>query len=104
VSALPYAELLTRARLLAGQATDALNLDRWNELEDTAKNLEQTARFMTRADDVPASHKARLPGAADDLGKEAAALREAAVAKDPKKATDVLARINLRIRDLRLSS
>jgi hypothetical protein len=45
-----------------------------------------------------------LPAAAEDLGKHASALREAAVAKDPKKATDILAKLNLRIRDLRLSN
>jgi hypothetical protein len=104
LSALPYAELLTRARRLAAQATDTLNLDRWNELEDTAREMEQLARFLTKADDVPENRRATLPAAADELGKQAIQLREAAAAKDAKKATNVLARINLLVRDLRLSA
>jgi hypothetical protein len=104
VTSLPYAELLTRVRWQASQANEAFYVDRWNELEDAAKGLELTARYLARADDVPAKHKDTLPVAAGDLGKEAAALREAAVAKDVKKTTEILQRINLKVRELRLSS
>jgi len=104
VTSLPYAELLTRARLQASQANDSFYVDRWNELEDAARGLEQTARYLSKADDVPAKHKDTLPVAATDLGKESAALREAAVGKDVKKTTDILQRINLKVRELRLSN
>jgi hypothetical protein len=104
VTSLPYAELLTRVRWQASQANEAFYVDRRNELEDAAKGLELTARYLARADDVPAKHKDTLPVAAGDLGKEAATLREAAVAKDVKKTTEILQRINLKVRELRLSN
>jgi hypothetical protein len=104
VTSLPYAELLTRARLQASQANEAFYVDRWNELEDAARGLELTARYLARADDVPAKHKDTLPVAAADLGKEATVLREAAVAKDVKKTTEILQRINVKVRELRLGS
>jgi hypothetical protein len=103
VSALPYAELLTRARWQASQATDAFNVDRWNELEDAAKGLEQTAHYMPKADDVPERLKGMLPASSEELAKQAAGLREAAVARDVKKATEALQRVNLKVRELRLS-
>jgi len=104
VTSLPYAELLTRARLQASQANDSFYVDRWNELEDAARGLEQTARYLAKADDVPAKHKDTLPVTATDLGKESAALREAAGGRDVKKTTDILQRINLKVRELRLSN
>lgn len=104
VTSIPYAELLTRARTQASQANDAFYVDRWNDLEDTAKGLEQTARYLARSDDVPAKHKDTLAVAAADLGKLATSLREAASARDVKKATEVLQRINLKVRELRLGS
>jgi hypothetical protein len=102
VTALPYAELLTRARLQASQANDAFYVDKWAELEEAAKGLEQTARYLARADDVPPKHKDTLSEAARQLGQEAAKLREAAVAKDEKKVTTALQRIQLKVRELRL--
>lgn len=104
VTALPYAELLTRARAQASLANDAFYVDHWNELEDIAKGLEQTAQYLAKADDVPAKHKDTLPVAASDLGKNATDLREAAVGKDVKKATEVLQKINLGVRELRLAN
>jgi hypothetical protein len=102
--ALPYAELLTRARLQATAATEAFYVNRWGDLEDAARGLEQTARFLPKADDVPPKHKETLPVVSTDLGKEATALREAAQAKDVKIANDTLQRINLKIRELRLDN
>jgi len=104
VTSLPYAELLTRARLQASQANDAFYVDRWNELEDAARGLEQTARYLAKADDVPAKHSSTLPVAATELGKQSGELREAALARDVKKTTDILQRINLKVRELRLAS
>jgi hypothetical protein len=104
LTALPYAELLTRARTQANLANDAFYVDRWGDLEDSAKGLEQTAKFLAKADDVPSKHKDSLAVSSADLGKEAAALREAAATKDVKKATTSLQRIHLKIRELRLSN
>ncbi|HXG12695.1 MAG TPA: hypothetical protein VNK04_23255 [Gemmataceae bacterium] len=99
---LPYAELLTRARLQATAATEAFYVNKWSDLDEAAAGLAQTARFLEKATDVPARHKDTLPIAAGDLGKDAAALREAAKAQDVKKAGEVLQRIHLKIRELRL--
>jgi hypothetical protein len=104
VISLPYAELLTRVRSQASLATDAFYVDKWGELEDNAKGLEQTARFLARADDVPVKHKDTLAEASGDLAKLAVQLREAAVAKDVKKATAALQRIHLKVRELRLAN
>jgi hypothetical protein len=103
VTALPYAELLTRARLQATQANEAFFVDRWPDLEEAAKGLEQTARFLARADDVPAKHRDTLSVASRDLGKDAAALRAAAAARDEKRANVALTRIQSKVRELRLA-
>jgi hypothetical protein len=103
LSSLPYAELLTRLRTQAKQANEAFYVDSWTELEDAAKGIERTARFLAKADDVPAKHKDTLAVAAADLGKLATVLREAAAAKSVKKSTTALQRIQLKIRELRLS-
>jgi hypothetical protein len=99
---LPYAELLTRARLQASAANEAFYLDRWPDLEYAAGSLEQTARFLPKATEVPAQHKDDLPTRAEELSKEAKGLREAAKAKDVKQANGALQRINLQVRELRL--
>jgi hypothetical protein len=99
---LPYAELLTRARAQATVATEAFYVNRWTDLEDAAKGLEQTARYLAKAEDVPARQKDTLGVISGDLGKEAVKLREAATAKDVKQANDTLQRIHLKVRELRL--
>ena len=57
---LPYSELLTRARVQATGATESYYINRWGDLEDYARGLEQTARFLGKATEVPATHKAKL--------------------------------------------
>jgi hypothetical protein len=99
---LPYAELLTRARAQANAAVDASYVDNWSELEDAARGLEQTAKFLPKAAEVPAKQKDSMPVIAGDLGKEAGVLREAARAKDVEKATDSLGRIQKTVRKLRI--
>jgi hypothetical protein len=99
---LPYAELLTRARAQANAAIDASYVDNWAELEDAARGLEQTAKFLPRAVEVPAKQKDTLPVIAGDLGKEAGTLRDAAKAKDVEKTTGSLTRIQQTVRKLRI--
>jgi hypothetical protein len=101
---LPYAELLTRARLQATAATEAFCINRWVDLEDTAGSLEQTARFLAKATEVPTANKERLAQASEELAKEAGQLRQAAKAQDPEKVTPILQRINLKVRDLRIQN
>jgi hypothetical protein len=101
---LPYAELLTRARLQATAATDAFYVNRWTDLEDAARGMEQTAKFLTKATDVPQKQKDTFQLTAADLGKEAVALREAARAKQADKVNESLQRIHLKVRELRLEN
>src|SRR5262245_44476895 len=79
--ALPYAELLTRARAQATNATAAFYVNKWDDLEDSARGLEQTARYLPKAQEVPVKHKDTLTSLSAELGKEAAKLRDAAKAK-----------------------
>jgi hypothetical protein len=96
-----YADLVTRARLQATAANEAFYVNNWMDLEDAARGLEQTARFLSKTTDVPLRHKDTLAIEAGDLGKEAAQLREAARDKDDKKANQSLQRLNLQVRQLR---
>jgi hypothetical protein len=98
----PYAELLTRARLQAMNAQEMYYLNKWQDLEDAAKGLEQTARFLPKAAEIPANQKDSLPVTAGDLGKEAVKLREAAQAKDKTKIEESMNVIHRAVRDLRL--
>ncbi len=97
----PYAELVSRARTQATAANEAFYINRWSDLEDAARGLEQTARFLGKAADVPGKHKDTLAGETNDLGKEAVQLRDAARDHDTKRATESLQRINLQVRGLR---
>lgn len=99
---IPYAELLTRARLQAMNAQEMYYLDKWGDLEEAAKGLEQTAKFLPKASDIPLNQKDSLPVTAGDLGKEAGNLREAAKAKDKKKIEETMDVIHKKVRELRL--
>jgi hypothetical protein len=98
---LPYADLVARARLQATSATEAFYINSWAELEESARSLEQTARHLVKANDVPARNKNRIEALKTELVKEAATLREAAKAKDDQKTNATLQRINLAVRELR---
>jgi hypothetical protein len=99
---LPYSELLTRARLQASAATEAFYMNRWADLEDSARGLLQTARFLRKATEVPPTHKDKLVAEADALEKDAQQLLLAAKAHDVNATTAVMQRINLQVRELRL--
>jgi hypothetical protein len=100
---LPYAELLTRVRAQASSANEAFYLDHWNELEDMAKGIEQTSRFLSKAEEVPEKNKKILKDVTDELGQNAKKLRDAAALHNVKDATEALQQINSRVRDLRLT-
>jgi len=99
---LPYAELLTRARAQARVANEVFYTDKWADLEDAARGLEQTARFLPKADDIPATHKALVPKVAKELGADAKKLYQAALDKNPKEGTAIMTRIQLAVRELKL--
>ncbi len=102
VQPLPYAELLTRARAQASLATEAFYVNRWNDLEEAAHGLEQTCRYLPKAEDVPRANNDVLTVVSGDLGKDSVLLRDAAKAQDVKKTNDILTRVQLRVRELRL--
>jgi hypothetical protein len=96
-----YSDLVNRARVQAMAANEAFYINNWPDLEDAANGLELTARVLAKATDVPAKHKDTLASESADLGKEAIQLREAAKAKDVRQVTEVLQRMNLKVRELR---
>lgn len=100
---LPYAELLTRIRAQANAANEAFYLDHWNQLEDMAKGIEQTSRFLAKAEEVPQKNRKVLKDVTDDLTKSAQKLREASAAHNVKDTTDALQKILTQVRDLRLT-
>jgi hypothetical protein len=103
VIAVPYGQLLTRARAQATRATEALFVDNFADVEEAARGLEQTAKYLVKAEDVPAKHKDTLVTLAGDLGRLAKDLRESASAKNAEKANEVLGKINAKVRSMRLS-
>jgi hypothetical protein len=98
---LPYAELLTRARLQSSAATEAFYINQWADLEEHARGLTQTARFMNKAIEVPDTRKKTLVADADELSKTAAKLTAAAKGKNEKQANEALQQINFLVRKLR---
>ncbi len=96
-----YAELSTRARLQATAALEAFYIDSWLEVEDAAKALEQTARFLPKTTEQPAALKATLAQTGAELGKEAQKLSAAARAKNASAANEAMQQITLLIRDLK---
>jgi hypothetical protein len=99
-----YAELLTRARRQADAANEAFMVNKWSDLEEAAKTLEQTARFMSKASDVPEKHKFTLAATSSTLAQDATKLLENAKAKDVKEANETLRRVLLTVRELRLDN
>jgi flagellar hook-basal body complex protein FliE len=100
---LPYPELLTRVRAQARAANDAFYLDRWKDLEDMADGIDQSARFLSKATEVPEKNKKSLADVTDDLRKSAQKLKTAAATRQVEDTTKALQQINSRVRDLRLT-
>ena len=100
----PYGDMLTRARTQANLANDAFYINNWTDMEEAAKGLEQTARLLPKATDVPAKQKDILPVISADLAKEAGVLREAIKTQDVKKSNEIMQRVHLKVRELRLDN
>jgi hypothetical protein len=100
---LPYADLLTRARRQTNAALDAYYLDHWSEVEDLAKGIEQTARFLAKAEDMPKTKKDIFTEATGDMAKNAKKLKTAAAAKNVKDTSAAIQQIFDKIRELRPS-
>lgn len=98
---MPFADLVTRARLQAMNANEAFYIDNWAGLEEAARGIEQTARFLKKSQNVPAARVADLDSRGDTLAREAVQLREAAARRDVDQANAILQRIHFQVRELR---
>jgi hypothetical protein len=99
--AFTYEEILSRARAQASAALEAFYIDNWAELADAARGLEQTARFLPKTVEPPASVVGKLVNESVNLKKDAVRLIDAANARDVNAANETLQRIHLKIRQLR---
>ncbi len=100
----PYLEMLNRAQRQVGIATEAYYTDEWFDLEDAARALQQTARFLGKSTAAPARLEKNLPNLANDLANEASQLRQAARAKDSQKALATLQSLLVKVRSFHLQS
>ena len=84
-------------------AHEAFYLDRWDEVETTARALEQSARFLTKALAVPPDRAADVGRRSEALVLESNRLRAAAQARpaDVEQINSALQRIHLQVRALR---
>jgi hypothetical protein len=98
---MPFADLTARARAQAMAANEAFYVDNWPAIEEAARGLEQTARFLKRAQNVPAARAADVDSRSDLLLREAAALRQAAAERNIQQINAILQRIHYQIRELR---
>ena len=96
-----YADLFSRARLQAAAALEAFYADNWLELEQTAQVLEQTARYLPKATELPAHLKKNIEQESESLRQQAMKLGDSARGKNVKSANENLQRIHLTIRTLR---
>ena len=103
VENLTFPDVLTRARLQAGAATEAFYVDNWPALETAARSLEQTARLIPTSKDVPAEKLKELEAESARLVSHARELAEAARRKDIATANERLQRIALQIRNLQVA-
>jgi hypothetical protein len=99
--ALNYAEVHLRLRLQATGATEAFYVNKWNDLQDAARALDQSARLLVKATEVPERHKAKLVAHSDELVRELAQLLQAAKAQDVERSNASLQRLHLKVRELR---
>src|SRR5205807_1599847 len=75
---MPFADLVARARLQAMSANEAFYVDNWAALDEAARGVEQTARFLRKAQNVPSTRTADLESRSDALAREAVQLQIAA--------------------------
>jgi len=99
--AMTYRDVVYRARSQATLATESFYIDQWPDVDRAAAGLEDTARYLPRAVEVPATQRTSLEVRSQTLVKEAQALRQAVKGRDEKKTTEAMQRINLLVRELR---
>src|SRR5947209_3187630 len=85
---LKFEEMLSRARVQASTALDAFYVDAWPDLEQAAQRLEQTALLLPKTTQIPDPLKTKIAAEADLMHRDAAALTEAARAKNATQANE----------------
>ncbi len=95
-----YDKLLFRIRSQVTLATEAFYKDDWIQLEDVAKALEQTSRFLVKAKEPPEQMKTVLAKQSKILAQEAKELRNAAHNKDVDTIQASLQSIHKNVRSL----
>src|SRR5947209_2340049 len=85
-----YGELLDRAHVQFSVGIDAFYIDSWKDLEDAAKGIEQTARFLPKSAAPPAGIKEDVIARSKELRGEAVRLAEAARSKDAARCNEAL--------------
>lgn len=96
-----FADLVARMRGQSGAALDAYYVDGWAELELAAQRLEETSRFLPRAQKIPGHLASKVEAESDALRQDALKLGEAAKTKNAVAVNDAIQRIGVRIRQLR---
>ena len=99
--ALSYEEMLNRARGQATAAHESFYLDAWNEVDQAAQRLEQSARLLPKSTQIPEPLKTKIEAEADQLRQDAQKLGAAARARNATQVNEAMQRINQRIRLLR---
>lgn len=102
VQEMTYRDVLTRARLQATAATEAFYLDNWQSLQSTAGSLEETAKQIPQAQNVPADKKEQIDKDAARLASLARELGQAAQKQDIETSNDRLQQIGLLIRNFQV--
>jgi hypothetical protein len=100
-AAYSYGELLSRLHSQANAAMDAFFVDAWVELDEATQGMEQTVRFLAKANDPPERLKNTLVSNCANLQKETIRHGEASRKKNVDTATESLQRITLQIRQLK---
>jgi hypothetical protein len=98
---MPFLDVVARARLQAMSANEAFYIDNWLALEDAARGLEQTARFLKKAQNVPAPRQADLVSRSETIARDAEQLRLAAQKHAVDQINAILQRIHYQVRELR---
>lgn len=96
----PFSDLVTRARSQALAATECFYLNKWQDLEEIAKVMSQTARFMERATGIPAARQQQVLAIAAEIVQESSKLSTLAKSHDEPATQQCLQRIQVKVREL----
>lgn len=100
----PFPELLTRMKSQASVATDCYYTNDWDNLQIAAKSMGQTAAYLGKATEVPASSQTAITKISPEMETESDQLLQAAKNRDEKAVNVSLQKIHSLIRRLRVNN